>query len=722
MDTPSEPLAVDEAPDKRATGLSLSQLAIRGGGYLIGREAIGMLLRLAGVVVVIRLIGPSAFGIYTAASAFALFMASFAQMGLEVYLIRLGPAVEARRYNQAFSLLLVTSVAVTAVGEALTLAVGGLLRPIGVLEPLRVLLLCIPLNVLWAPAQAAIERRFDYRTMGMIELVGDVILYATAIPLALTHHREWSLVAGFFAWQGWLFVATWVASRLRYRWDWSWEAVREFIRHGLGFSSSDWLRRASDLVNPLVVGTFLGAAGVGYVAFAQRLVDTLGFAKRSAFRLGLVAMSRVPDRDEKRLRYSIEEGSLLQLLSLGIPFACFSVCARWIVPVVFGPQWVRGLPVYGLLALAATVGASGLVQSTFLYSRGRNLVVATTVALRVLVLGVSAVVLVRVTGLDGFGWASLGALGALGYLHVVMRQMFAFSYRKVIPWLVVLGPVIAFPVTPMPGALFLLAGLPLVALPPMRREIVRLVNLFRWAATRQDRQASSPAAEQPVGAPGNGEGVFGVRVAPPVPEPILGPVRLSELFAPDPLTGLANLGGFTAGLGCSLATLRSRAGTVGVVLVEVPEGEAPGERGFPRVQESAAWLSEYVRDSDIVARLGPTILGVLVHLPYEVELETFRSRVAEMLGALPLGEGAAVRTSVTSVATGVAVDPEVFLLHAFDALTGRAEPPTGAPRRHWLAGFDAVLARGATPFVGKEAFSGMGGSAFRRLPSLEAHP
>ncbi len=681
-----------------------------------------MLLRLIGVVVVIRLIGPSAFGIYTAASAFALFMASFAQMGLEVYLIRLGTAIEARHYDQAFSLLLVTSVVVTAVGEALTLAVGGLLRPIGVLEPLRVLLLCIPLNVLWAPAQAAIERRFDYRTMGMIELVGDVILYATAIPLALTHHREWSLVAGFFAWQGWLFVATWIASRLRYRWDWSWEAVREFFRHGLGFSSSDWLRRAGDLVNPLVVGTFLGAAGVGYVAFAQRLVDTLGFAKRSAFRLGLVAMSRVPNRDEKRLRYSIEEGSLLQLLSLGIPFACFSVCARWIVPVVFGPQWVRGLPVYGLLALAATVGASGLVQSTFLYSRGRNLVVATTVALRVLVLGVSATALVRLTGLDGFGWASLGALGALGYLHVVMRQMFAFSYRKVIPWLVVLGPVIAFPVAPMPWALLLLAGLPLVALPPMRREIVRLVNLFRWAAARQDRQTSSPAIEWTGDAAGNGAGVFGGTAAPSAPDPVLGTIRLSELFAPDPLTGIANLGGFTDRLGRSLATLRSATGTVGVILVEVPEPEAPGPRGFPRIQQVAAWLSEYVRDDDVVARLGPALLGLLVHLPYEVELETLRSRVAEMLGALPLGDGVAVRTSATSVASGEAIDTEVFLLHALDALTGRAEPPAGTPRRHWLAGFDAVLARGGNPFAGKEALSRVNGSVFRRFPSLETHP
>src|SRR5579872_1311668 len=308
---------------QRTEGLSLGQLAVRGGGYLVGREAIGMVVRLVGVVVVVRLICPSQFGLYSAAAAFSLFAASFAQMGLEVYLIRLGPNLRGRHFNQAFTLLLVSSVTVVLVGEGLTFALGGLLRPTGVLTPLRVLLLSIPINVLWAPAQAAIERRFNYRTMGLIELGGDVVLYATAIPLALAHRGAWSLVIGFFAWQSWLLVTSVLASGLRPRWDWSWPEVRAFGRHGLGFSSSDWLRRAGDLVNPLVVGSFFGATGVGYVAFALRLVDTVGFAKRSAYRLGLVAMSQVNESETARLRYSIEEGSLLQFLALAVPFAGF---------------------------------------------------------------------------------------------------------------------------------------------------------------------------------------------------------------------------------------------------------------------------------------------------------------------------------------------------------------------------------------------------------------
>jgi len=486
---------VPEAPEP--TGpvehRTLGQLVVRGGGYLVGREAIGMVIRLVGVVLVVRLIGPGPYGIYSGAAAFVLFVATLAQMGLEVYLIRMTGEVEARHYNQAFTLLLVTSVVATGLAEGLTFALGGVLRPIGVLLPLRILLLSIPVNVLWAPAQAAIERRFGYRAMGLLEIGGDLALYGTAIPLAFVGAKAWSLIAGYFAWQTWLFVASLATSGLRLRWDWSMDAVREMARHGLGYSTAQWVGRLGDLVNPLVVGTFFGAVGVGFVAFAQRLVDTFGFAQRGAYRLGMVAMSRVGTEEKSRLRYSIEEGSLLQLLALAIPFACFGVAARWLVPALFGHQWARAVPLYSLLALATVLGASGFIQTTFLYSRGRNLAVTGVIAVQTVALAIAAIVLVKKMGLDGYGVAWLIALVDLVYCDHIVRKMFGFSYKKILPWVVVLAPPVLFPLVAMPWALLLLAPFLLVLLPPMRAEIGRIFELIRSSL-------SKPPAEPPTAA------------------------------------------------------------------------------------------------------------------------------------------------------------------------------------------------------------------------------
>jgi PST family polysaccharide transporter len=451
-----------------------------------------MVIRLVGVVLVVRLIGPGPYGIYSGAVAFVMFVGTFAQMGLEVYLIRMTGEVEARHYNQAFTFLLVTSVFATVVAEGLTFALGGVLRPIGVLLPLRVLLLSIPVNVLWAPSQAAIERRFGYRLMGLIELGGDVALYATAVPLAFLGAKAWSLVAGYFAWQTWLFVASSATSGLRLRWDWSLNAIREMTRHGLGYSTAQWVNRLGNLVNPLVVGTFLGATGVGYVAFAQRLVDTMGFAQRGAYRLGMVAMSRVGSEEKSRLRYSIEEGSLLQLLALAIPFACFGIAAHWLVPALFGHEWAKAVPLYSLLALATVLGTSGFIQTTFLYSRGRNMAVSGIAGVQAIALAVAAVVLVKHLGLDGYGVACLIGLVSLIYSDHVIRQSFGLSYKQLLPWMLVLAPPVLFPLVPMPWALVLLAPLGLVFLAPMRAEIGRIINLIRSSMAKSP-QISMPA-------------------------------------------------------------------------------------------------------------------------------------------------------------------------------------------------------------------------------------
>jgi PST family polysaccharide transporter len=264
-------------------------------------------------------------------------------------------------------------------------------------------------------------------------------------------------------------------------------------RHGLGYSTAQWVTRLASLVNPLVVGTFLGAAGVGYVAFAQRLVDTVAFAQRGAYRLGMVAMSRVSNEEESRLRYSVEEGSRLQLLALGVPLACFGLAAHWVVPAIFGHQWLRAVPLYGLLALFAMLNASGLIQMTFLYSRGRNMAVTGAASIQVVVLAVSSIFLVKRMGINGFGVASLLALVDLIYMDRMVRKFFAFSYKRILPWVVILAPPVLFPLVEPPWGFLLLAPIVLVLLPGMRVEIKRIFDLIRSSLARPRPLPEAPA-------------------------------------------------------------------------------------------------------------------------------------------------------------------------------------------------------------------------------------
>jgi O-antigen/teichoic acid export membrane protein len=196
-------------------------------------------------------------------------------------------------------------------------------------------------------------------------------------------------------------------------------------------------------------------------------------------------MSKVHSSETERLRYGIEEGSLLQLVALALPFAAFGLAAHWVIPLLFGHVWIHAIPIYTLLALAVVLNAPGLIQTTFLYSRGRNNAVTLVAAVQTVVLAVSAVVLVRHYGIDGFGYAFLLSLVNLAVLDRVVRRTTSISYRRLVPFACAFSPLVLFPLVAMPWALLLLAPYAIFSfVPSFRGEQLRIVRLIHSSLRR----------------------------------------------------------------------------------------------------------------------------------------------------------------------------------------------------------------------------------------------
>ena len=451
---------------------ALSRLALRGGAYLTAREAVGAGVRLAGTLFTVRLIGPSAFGIYSAAAAFTLFVTTSAQSGAEVFLIRQEEEPSSDLYAQTLTFVLCTSVVLSVVALAATFVAAPLLRPHGMLVPLRVLLLSVPINACWAPAQAKIERGFGYKRMALLEVGGDIALYATSVPLAALGYGAWSLVAGFFAWQLYLLVGSYALAGLRPRLRWSASTMRSLFRHGITYSSGPWLFSLAGLVNPLVVGSFDGAAAVGEVAFAQRIAATLAFATRGASRLGLVAMSKLLPDEKSRLRFGIERGSTLQLVALALPFICFGLVARPLVLAVYGHAWTAAVPLCALLGLNAVLYGPAQIQSSVLLARGENIRVGVSVGISTAILALGSLALVPAIGAVGYGLAAILSVLSVVYLDRAVRRLVDFSYREMLPFAIALLPPLLAPLVALPYEILLFVPMAAVlAIPRTRRQV-----------------------------------------------------------------------------------------------------------------------------------------------------------------------------------------------------------------------------------------------------------
>lgn len=668
----------------------LRQIAIRSGAYLAVREALGAGVRLAGLVIVTRRIGPTDFGVYMAAAAYSSLAVLLAQMGSEVFLVRLPGQISSRRYDEVFTFLVVSSTLVAACGLALTFLLAPWIRPAGALAPTRVLLAATPVNVLWAPAQAAIERRFAYRGMGVLELGGDVVLYATAVPLALQGAGAWALVAGYLAWQGWLLVGATVLAGLRPRLRWSRATSLALMRHGAGYSLGTWLGGARSALATVVVASFVGARGVGYMGFATKLVTTLNFTERGMHRVGMVAISRARDARSTHLSQALEEGALLQTIVAALPLAAFSLAARWVVPAVFGQQWTAALPVYVLLAVTAVLKMPESVQRVVLFAHGRNMDVALSRAIELaLVVSVSAIAVQRF-GVLGYGIGCVVGAGATLYTHHATRRLVSLHYRRVLLPILAVVPPALIPLAPMPWAPLLLVptGV-LFTTTSFRREVRWFVTTLRSVrAPRLTNRSVKGGAEMstngssPVRAtPFFGLGYPAEAGIVPAPGVVLIPVATGEdrsapadggvgrgligssipLMGPDATTGLPSMGALIARIGRLLGAARGSGWSLVVAAIDVrSQSGTSEERQDAELVAVAAALRAALRFDDAVARLGPTTFLVAVpylHAVVDAEAIVHHLETA-VLGALD------ARRAPMSDATGrAALAPAVDVAH-----------------------------------------------------------
>ncbi len=460
------------SPDKR-----FRDEGVRGGVLLSSREGLGMVIRLVGVVALTRIIGPADYGIYAGSVAIVFIVTVLAQMSTELFLVRQVDDLEHERCDEVFTFLVVVTLATTVVALAVTELVG---RATGIpVAPLQVLLLSVPVSALWAPAQATLERSFRFGRLGALELAGDVVLYAVALPLAAAGLGAVGAAIGYVAWQVYLLIGSCVLARYLPRWRWSSSVNRDIVRFGAGITFAEGLRRSRELVNPVVVGALAGAVVVGIVALALRLVETALAVLRAGSRVVFAGLSRVQE-NPRRFGSMLSEAMGLQTLVLGLLLGALSLAAPTFVPVLFGEEWTEVLDVLPWLSLAALVMGISATLAHGLTVIDRTSLVGTVELLRVLVLLAAAVPLVATMGATGFGVASLVAVAPTLLLVRAVREYASLSWGSSIAWILGFGPVLFAPVVPSPWRFLLVLPAAIAALSgPGRSQIKALLLTAR---------------------------------------------------------------------------------------------------------------------------------------------------------------------------------------------------------------------------------------------------
>jgi PST family polysaccharide transporter len=399
-----------------AESIPLRQAVLRGAAYLAIRQIISVALKMTGVLLITRLLGPSAYGAYVSAFSIYQYALLVGQAGIGMYLLRAAPEQCERASATAYSMLAAMALVFMLALELCRGAVSGWIGVDGFSAVASVIVFALPFQLLAVPAVATIERRLDYRAIAVLEISGQLCYYLLAAPLVMLHWGPVSLAIALCAQQAVSCIAAHVFAGTRPRFRFDRAMAKSIFAYAGAYSFANWIWQLRMLVNPLIVGPSLGAEAVGMVGLTNGLLDVLSVVKNTAWRLSAAILSRFQD-DRERLRRAIAEGMELQALAMGALLLGFGWFGGFVIPCVFGERWAPVMDIYPYIALGYFTNALFNIHSSVLALLRQNMHVAAFHLVHVGLFAGTAALLVPRWGTLGYGLGEMTALLSYVVLH-----------------------------------------------------------------------------------------------------------------------------------------------------------------------------------------------------------------------------------------------------------------------------------------------------------------
>ena len=411
---------------------------MRGGGMAAVGFAFAQALNLGFYIVLARLLTPTEFGIYAAATVLLGFAYGLSEAGFASAVVH-----QRDRVEEALSTAVVATWGNGVLFSLLALAAAPLLGQIfdsGQITAIAAVMAgTIFVNATGAIPDAILQRRFSFLRRLVIEPIQVVVFGVVTVVAAVNDLGVWSLVIGQYAAIAISAILAWAFARWRPRMELvsfgMWRELAAYGRHL--FTSSVILRIGEQAADTAVVGTGLGTAALGQYRYAYRIAATpFQLILAGASYVIFPAFARIAT-DRTRLKAAFLR-SLRWMSVLGFPAGLILIpLGPALAVLVFGDVWRPAGE--AAMAMCAYTGASAVssVVAEAMKAEGRTdrlvrvnlmITVVTIVAmLALLPLGLTAVAAGLSLG------AIAGTIIALFVVRDVLELPLASTWREIWP-------------------------------------------------------------------------------------------------------------------------------------------------------------------------------------------------------------------------------------------------------------------------------------------------
>jgi O-antigen/teichoic acid export membrane protein len=315
---------------------------------------LGVVLQIAGTVIMARLLTPAEVGIFAVAAVFSAVASTFRDFGVGEYLI------QERNLNNdalraAFTVNIVISWLMGLLLFAISPAAANYYSNDGVGQVMRIQAFNFVMIPFGAVTMAWFRREMSFKPILVAGLTANSVSFVVAVVLAVGGAGYMSL-----AWSSLVGVAVTVSVSIWYRPSWfpklpGVRGIRKVLHFGTFASGIYIFNQAARGAPELVIGRAFDMPSVGMFSRAAALTEIFNrLVVRAVNPICLPYFS-----SNVRETGSPIHGVLLAttcLSGIGWPFlACMAIAAPTVIHLMYGSQWLEAVPLARLLCAAAAV-------------------------------------------------------------------------------------------------------------------------------------------------------------------------------------------------------------------------------------------------------------------------------------------------------------------------------------------------------------------------------
>jgi PST family polysaccharide transporter len=319
---------------------------------MMAAQAVRVVLQAGAIIVLARLLPPSAFGVLAMVAALGLVLDFAKDLGLSAATIQKDNLTE----TQISALFWINAAAGSVLALALFLGAPVLAHFYGepVVAPVtQWLALAFVMSGLTVQHWALLRRQMRFGAIATMEVIADLAGFATAIALAYSGAGLWALVAQRLVTPGVLMAGAWLACRWRPGRPQRAAGLGVLLRFGAEVTGSGLATALTRSVDQVLIGWLWGPTVLGlYERTTRLLLLPINSINAPVYAVGMPALSRLAAHPEPYRRACRQLLQKLALLTMPT-FAVVCVSADWVVQILFGPAWNQAVPLVQWFAISA---------------------------------------------------------------------------------------------------------------------------------------------------------------------------------------------------------------------------------------------------------------------------------------------------------------------------------------------------------------------------------